>query len=99
MFDITCPHCGEPWDNDELHGSEHYDYADAFKLFVKYGCGAMDAVWTDDTPVKCNNDPIYPAEMLENYRALNNDAGAEYAEELSSNWELVEMHGNGELPF
>ena len=99
MFDLTCPHCGEPWDNDELHGSEDYTYRDAFELFVKYGCGAMDAVMGGDEPQTCNHNPIYPDSQLRVYRELIDEVGADSAEELASHWELVEMSESGELPF
>lgn len=36
MFDIPCPVCGEPWDNDELHeraeeiALDHENYGDVY---------------------------------------------------------------------
>lgn len=99
MFDITCQHCGEPWDNDELHGSEYHDYREGFKLFVKHGCGAFDAVWDGEEPRTCTNEPVYPEAVMESYRLLNQDMGVEWAEDLANHFDLCRMSHNRELPF
>jgi hypothetical protein len=45
MFDIYCPHCGEPHDQDVLHEAHEYgapeglSYMQAAALFKKHGCG------------------------------------------------------------
>ena len=50
MFDIKCPHCGEPWDNDCLHdvaeygGPENLSYKSASKAFAKVGCGLFNKI-------------------------------------------------------
>ena len=67
MFDIHCPHCAEPWDNDCLHEAYEYgapnniSYSQAAKLFSAYGCGLFQA-----KPSKCTNKPIEsPLRMAE----------------------------------
>ena len=48
MPDITCSHCGEPWDIYELHDLRDPDtekkrtFKEATALFAKYGCGAFN---------------------------------------------------------
>jgi phage terminase large subunit GpA-like protein len=47
MFDIYCPHCGEPHDQDMLHEAAEYgapeglSYMQAARLFKTHGCGLV----------------------------------------------------------
>jgi len=44
-MDVYCKFCGEPWDNDTLHGvaqSEGTSYAVVAKRFRKTGCQAIE---------------------------------------------------------
>ena len=71
MFDIHCPHCAEPYDNDCLHeaaehGAPSLSYSQAAKLFAAYGCGLFR-----DKPSKCTNEPIEsPSRMAEIQAAM-----------------------------
>jgi hypothetical protein len=38
MYDIYCPHCGEPWEHDTLHDVEGMSYLQAGKAFTVQGC-------------------------------------------------------------
>lgn len=38
MFDIYCPHCGEPWEHDTLHDVAGMSYKQAGKAFTVQGC-------------------------------------------------------------
>ena len=67
MFDIKCPKCGEPWENDCLHEAHEYGapaditYQTAAKLFSQFGCGLFN-----DTPKPCTSIPCEsPSEMAQ----------------------------------
>ena len=46
-MDLKCPKCGEPWDNDGLHEvvseGEYANYQEAYRAFIKDGCGVVFA--------------------------------------------------------
>ena len=71
MFDIHCPHCGEPWDQDYLHnpaelnGPEGLQYSEAAEQFKKLGCGLFRA----EGLKVCDAAPVEPAERLAIIRA------------------------------
>ena len=88
MLDLPCPHCGEPWDNDELHGSEFLDYTAAFQAFKAYGCGAFDAIYDGAQLKTCSNAPIFNDEYMVNIRA--GWAEAEYAEDIAAWQDMME---------
>jgi hypothetical protein len=67
MFDIRCPKCGEPWDNDCLHEAHEYgapemlSYRTAAKLFAQFGCGLFN-----ELPRPCTSNPCEsPDEMAQ----------------------------------
>ena len=93
MLDLPCPHCGEPWDNDELHGSEYCDYQRAFVLFKVYGCGAFDHIYEGQRARTCDNTPIYTAERITNIRA--GWAEAQYAEDMAAWMDMLEAVEGG----
>lgn len=43
-MDIKCTHCGEPFDQDELH-EMGMAYEEAVRLYQKYGCGLVEWAW------------------------------------------------------
>ena len=89
-MDIICRHCGEPWDNDELH-VDHISYKEAFKLFRTYGCGAMDAIMGYDDPRDvhtCGNAPI--RDMSELGELLGD---CDFAEDMASLGDLADHLG------
>ena len=88
MLDLQCPHCGEPWDNDELHGSPFLSYTEAFAKFKAYGCGAFNEIYDGAMPHVCDNTPIYSEEYMENLRA--GWADAEYAEDIHAWVDMME---------
>lgn len=65
MFDIYCPHCGEPTDQDYLHnpdelgGPDNLTYRQAAAMFKTHGCGLFKA-----EPSPCNAPPVEPVEKL-----------------------------------
>lgn len=61
-MDIHCRHCGEPWDHDELHDMYKHTYTEAARAFKEFGCGAFKIL---SGQRRCDNEPIYPPEMLE----------------------------------
>ncbi len=73
-MDIYCKHCGEPWDQSELHdmadATGDYEkplaYDDARDLFYAHGCGAFQ----NHPPTDCNTTPIVPPESLASIYAL-----------------------------
>jgi len=91
MLDLPCPHCGEPWDNDELHGSESLDYKAAFEAFKTYGCGAMDSVYNGDLARVCDAAPIFTETHMEALRQGWSEA--EYAEDIASWMDMVDAIG------
>ena len=65
MFDIYCPHCGEPTEQDYLHmpddlgGPDNLTYAEAAAAFKVNGCGLFNP-----EPSPCTRAPIEsPARM------------------------------------
>jgi hypothetical protein len=38
MFDLYCPHCGEPWEHDMLHDVIDMKYMEAAEAFKVQGC-------------------------------------------------------------
>ena len=42
MYDIYCPHCGEPHDHDLLHDLLDFTYDAAAILFKTHGCALID---------------------------------------------------------
>lgn len=54
MFNVPCPFCAEPYDNDELHEIEGLSYPEAQRLFMRFGCGLFDDWDRDASPVRCN---------------------------------------------
>lgn len=87
MLTLTCPHCGEPWDNDELHGSEFVDYRGAFELFREFGCGAFDRIYQDEKPTYCAHSPIYSDAIMS--EIADAWAHAEYAEDVDAEVETI----------
>jgi hypothetical protein len=48
MFDVYCPHCGEPYDQDVFHEPKAFDapegsYMESAALFKINGCGMFQA--------------------------------------------------------
>ena len=49
MADVTCPVCGEPWENDSLHEYAEeagVTYKDVYKAFFSDGCGDAFSEWS-----------------------------------------------------
>ena len=71
MFDIYCPHCGEPWDQDYLHtpgdlgGPENLTYSQAAASFKRLGCG----LFRFGGSAQCNAAPVESPERLAMIRA------------------------------
>ena len=49
-MDIYCPHCGEPWDNDELHDVPGYSYQEAARSFRIVGCPLFGGKCNAESP-------------------------------------------------
>ena len=71
MFDIRCPKCGEPWDNDCLHEAHEYgapemlSYRTAAKLFAQFGCGLFN-----ELPRPCTSNPCESPDEMAQINAL-----------------------------
>jgi hypothetical protein len=71
MFDIYCPHCGEPTEQDYLHmpedlgGPDNLTYTEAAAAFKVNGCGLFT---TEPTP--CTRAPIEPPQRMAAIRAM-----------------------------
>lgn len=69
MFDVYCPHCGEPYDQDVFHEPEAYDapegsYKASAALFKEYGCGMFQA-----KPAICTARVVETPERMELIKA------------------------------
>ncbi len=69
MFDVYCPHCGEPHDQDVLHEPEAYDapkgsYKASAALFRANGCGMFQA-----DPAICTRPVVETPERMELIKA------------------------------
>lgn len=62
-MDIHCPHCGEPWDMDELHYLG-LTFNTAWKRFQREGCALFGS--------RCNDSSADPR-IAALYDALGND--------------------------
>lgn len=60
MFDIYCPHCGEPWEHDTLHDVEGVSYSQASKAFIIQGCTLLRETGSDsrNNGSICEADPV-----------------------------------------
>lgn len=71
-MDVKCRFCGEPLDFTELRDQDNTTATDAWQLFRKHGCGALDFVMFGEprsTVRDCNYPPIEPATELDAIRA------------------------------
>ena len=70
MFDIYCPHCGEPHDQDMLHDPADYgapeglSYMQAAALFKTHGCGLFKA-----EPSPCKAPAVLEEDQLAQIQA------------------------------
>lgn len=70
MFDIYCPHCGEPHDQDMLHDPADYgapeglSYMQAAALFKQHGCGLFK-----DEPSPCKAPAVLEEDQLAQIQA------------------------------
>jgi hypothetical protein len=69
MFDVYCPHCGEPYDQDVFHEPKAFDapegsYMESAALFKINGCGMFQA-----DPSICTRIPVEPADRMELIKA------------------------------
>ena len=70
MFDIYCPHCGEPHDQDMLHEAAEYgapeelSYMQAARLFKTHGCGLFKA-----EPSPCKAPAVLEEDQLAQIQA------------------------------
>ena len=71
MFDIYCPHCGNPTEQDYLHTPEDLGgpygmtYEQAAAAYKKYGCGLFNAV-----PEVCMYEPIESPQRMALIRGM-----------------------------
>lgn len=79
-MDITCPRCGEKWDNDEIHDRveelSQYgvvtNYDELAGLFRRQGCAALDG-----TPIeKDGKKLVIQGELCERTDTLAADAAS-----------------------
>ena len=69
MFDVYCPHCGEPCDQDAFHDPKAYDapdgsYKQSAALFKANGCVMFQAV-----PAICTRPVVETPERMELIKA------------------------------
>ncbi len=95
MIDLYCPHCGEPWDNDEFH-VDGQDYRDVFLGFKAYGCpvaeAAMDGNAVSEIHQPCQRDPIFGPKVMSALRGLW--AWHDYADDIASGYDLVDWYAD-----
>lgn len=72
MYDIYCPHCGEPHETDRLHSDVNQlhsgGYERAAKAFTVVGC----ALFSDSTPpMPCQAAPVVSQAKLASIQAAH----------------------------
>lgn len=95
MIDLFCPHCGEPWDNDELH-VEGVDYREAFLAFKAYGCPVAEAVMDgngiDHIYAECARDSVLPEHTLGQIRMVW--SFSDYADDFAANCDVIDWYSD-----
>lgn len=75
-----CRHCGEPFDMDEFHDGQ-WPWEQWAKAFTRFGCGAVDALFDDQTPQassKCKNEPVLQDEDVDAIGVIQDMLGDDY---------------------
>jgi hypothetical protein len=81
MFDLYCPHCGEPWEHDMLHDVIDMKYMEAAEAFKVQGCTVFQILRQriQGKGSICKAKPVVSADELAGINAAHNES--DYPEE------------------
>jgi len=80
MFDLYCPHCGEPWEHDMLHDVTDMKYMEAAESFKVQGCTVFQILQRiQRKKSNCKAKPVVSADELAGINAAHNES--DYPEE------------------